>query len=81
MTSGRLVEYEGACRKPFRSVAGQLQQEMFAEVNPKDANNAGVRNGDYMWVETPEQGPFIKTAFLHLVKKKHFEVLTHGQIS
>ena len=26
---------------------------MFAEVNPRDANNAGFRNGDYIWVETP----------------------------
>ncbi|QDF98865.1 formate dehydrogenase [Azoarcus sp. DD4] len=54
MTSGRLVEYEGGGEETRSNPwLAELQQEMFAEVNPKDANNAGFRNGDYIWVETP----------------------------
>jgi formate dehydrogenase major subunit len=57
MTSGRLVEYEGGGEETRSNPwLAELQQEMFAEVNPRDANNAGVRNGDYMWVETPTKG-------------------------
>jgi formate dehydrogenase major subunit len=57
MTSGRLVEYEGGGEETRSNPwLAELQQEMFAEVNPKDANNAGVRNGEYMWVETPNGG-------------------------
>ncbi len=26
---------------------------MFVEINPKDANDRGVRNNEYVWVETP----------------------------
>ncbi|CAL96098.1 formate dehydrogenase subunit alpha [Azoarcus olearius] len=56
MTSGRLVEYEGGGEETRSNPwLAELQQEMFAEVNPKDANNAGFRNGDYIWVETPSK--------------------------
>ncbi|MBA3997843.1 MAG: formate dehydrogenase [Candidatus Accumulibacter sp.] len=54
MTSGRLVEYEGGGEETRSNPwLAELQQEMFAEVNPRDANNAGFRNNDYIWVETP----------------------------
>ena len=54
MTSGRLVEYEGGGEETRSNPwLAELQQEMFAEVNPKDANDQGVRNNDYIWVETP----------------------------
>ncbi len=54
MTSGRLVEYEGGGEETRSNPwLAELQQEMFAEVNPKDANDAGFRNGDYIWVESP----------------------------
>ncbi|NJD26061.1 MAG: formate dehydrogenase [Betaproteobacteria bacterium] len=57
MTSGRLVEYEGGGDETRSNPwLAYLQQEMFAEVNPKDANDAGFRNGDYIWVETPTKG-------------------------
>ena len=57
MTSGRLVEYEGGGEETRSNPwLAELQQEMFAEVNPRDANNAGFRNGDYIWVETPSKG-------------------------
>ncbi|MBS1202126.1 MAG: formate dehydrogenase [Chromatiaceae bacterium] len=56
-TSGRLVEYEGGGDET-RSNAwlAELQQDMFAEINPRDANNAGVRDGEDMWLEGPEGG-------------------------
>jgi formate dehydrogenase major subunit len=54
MTSGRLVEYEGGGDETRSNPwLAELQQDMFCEVNPKDANDKGIRNGDYMWVETP----------------------------
>jgi len=55
-TSGRLVEYEGGGDET-RSNAwlAELQQNMFAEVNPKDANDKGIRNGEDIWVESPSK--------------------------
>ena len=57
LTSGRLVEYEGGGDET-RSNAwlAELQQEMFVEINPRDANNAGVKDGDAVWLEGPEGG-------------------------
>jgi len=56
-TSGRLTEYEGGGEEQ-RSDAwlAKLQPEMFAEVNPKDANNAGISDGQYIWLEGAEGG-------------------------
>jgi formate dehydrogenase major subunit len=56
-TSGRLVEYQGGGEKS-RSNAwlAKLRPEMFAEVNPKDANDAGITNGMYIWLEGAEGG-------------------------
>ncbi|MGB9494743.1 MAG: formate dehydrogenase subunit alpha [Azonexus sp.] len=57
MTSGRLVEYEGGGDETRSNPwLAELQQDMFVEVNPRDANDAGFRNGEYMWVETPTKG-------------------------
>jgi len=54
-TSGRLVEYEGGGDETRSNPwLAELQQEMFVEVNPVDANNHGVKNGDDVWVESPE---------------------------
>ncbi len=54
-TSGRLVEYEGGGDETRSNPwLAELQQHMFAEVNPADANNAGIRNGQDMWLESPE---------------------------
>jgi len=33
-----------------------LQQEMFIEVNPRDANNLNIRDGKDVWVAGPEGG-------------------------
>src|SRR5437016_6322924 len=57
LTSGRLVEYEGGGDETRSNPwLAELQQEMFVEVNPFDANNAGVRNGEKVWVHGPEGG-------------------------
>jgi len=57
LTSGRLVEYEGGGDETRSNPwLAELQQEMFVELNPYDANNAGVRNGDKVWVTGPEGG-------------------------
>ena len=54
MTSGRLVEYEGGGDETRSNPwLAELQQEMFVEINPKDANDRGIRNNEYVWVETP----------------------------
>jgi len=54
LTSGRLVEYEGGGEETRSNPwLAELQQDMFAEINPKDANDQGVRNDEYVWVETP----------------------------
>jgi formate dehydrogenase major subunit len=56
MTTGRLVEYEGGGDETRSNPwLAELQQEMFVEINPKDANDRGVRNNEYVWVETPEK--------------------------
>ncbi len=54
MTSGRLTEYEGGGDETRSNPwLAELQQEMFVEINPKDANDRGVRNDEYVWVESP----------------------------
>ncbi|RLK50252.1 formate dehydrogenase alpha subunit [Alkalispirillum mobile] len=56
-TSGRLVEYEGGGEETRSNPwLAELKQEMFVEINPRDANNAGVRNNEWVWLEGPEGG-------------------------
>ena len=51
LTSGRLVEYEGGGEETRSNPwLAELQQENFIEINEKDANDRGVRNGEYVWV-------------------------------
>ncbi len=55
LTSGRLVEYEGGGEESRSNRwLAELQQDMFVEINPRDANDLGVRNGAQVWVEGPE---------------------------
>ena len=55
LTSGRLVEYEGGGDESRSNPwLAELQQEMFVEINPADGNNANVRDGQQVWVHTPE---------------------------
>ncbi|HET9670330.1 MAG TPA: formate dehydrogenase subunit alpha, partial [Casimicrobiaceae bacterium] len=54
LTSGRLVEYEGGGEETRSNPwLAELQQDNFVEINPADANDRGVRNGEYVWVKTP----------------------------
>jgi formate dehydrogenase major subunit len=56
LTSGRLVEYEGGGDETRSNPwLAELQQEMFVEINPKDANDRGVKNNEYVWLQTPSK--------------------------
>jgi formate dehydrogenase major subunit len=56
-TSGRLVEYEGGGEETRSNPwLAELQQHMFVEINPKDANDRGIKDGQYIWLEGPEGG-------------------------
>ncbi len=64
LTSGRLVEYEGGGDESRSNKwLAELQQEMFVEVNTRDANNLGIRDGQQVWVEGAE-GSAIKVAVM-----------------
>jgi formate dehydrogenase major subunit len=54
LTSGRLVEYQGGgdYTRSNKWLA-ELQQQMFVEINPKDANDRGIRHDEWVWIETP----------------------------
>ncbi|MCU7847448.1 MAG: formate dehydrogenase subunit alpha [Candidatus Thiodiazotropha sp. (ex Lucinoma kastoroae)] len=55
LTSGRLVEYEGGGDESRSNPwLAELQQDMFVEMHPRDANNAGVRDGEDVWLEGAE---------------------------
>ncbi|MGL4447691.1 molybdopterin-dependent oxidoreductase [Shewanella sp.] len=57
LTSGRLVEYEGGGEESRANPwLAELQQEMFVEINPSDAADRGIRNGEDVWLEGAEGG-------------------------
>ncbi|HLB79932.1 MAG TPA: formate dehydrogenase subunit alpha, partial [Dongiaceae bacterium] len=57
LTSGRLVEYEGGGDETRSNPwLAELQQDMFVEINPFDANSNGIRDGQMVWVHGPEGG-------------------------
>lgn len=65
LTSGRLVEYEGGGDESRSNPwLAELQQDMFVEINPRDANNLGLRDGAQVWVEGPEGGKVMVMAML-----------------
>jgi len=54
MTSGRIVEYEGGGDETRSNPwLAELQQNMYVEINPKAANDRGIKNNEYVWVTTP----------------------------
>ncbi len=54
LTSGRMVEYEGGGEETRSNPwLAELQQENYVEINPFDANNRGVKDGESVWVKTP----------------------------
>jgi formate dehydrogenase major subunit len=57
LTSGRLVEYEGGGEESRSNPwLAELQQDMFVEINPADANDSGIRDGEMVWLHGPEGG-------------------------
>jgi formate dehydrogenase major subunit len=55
LTSGRLVEYEGGGEETRSNKwLAELQQDMFVEINPSDANERGIKDGQWVWVDGPE---------------------------
>ena len=56
-SSGRLVEYEGGGEESRSNPwLAELQQDMFLEINPKDANDRGIANGDMIELVSPATG-------------------------
>jgi formate dehydrogenase major subunit len=56
-TSGRLVEYEGGGDETRSNPwLAELQQDMFVEINPADANDIGIKDEQMVWLEGPEGG-------------------------
>ena len=56
-TSGRLVEYEGGGEESRSNPwLAELQQDMFVEINPADANDAQIEDEQMVWLESPEGG-------------------------
>jgi formate dehydrogenase major subunit len=54
-TSGRLTEYEGGGEETRSNPwLAELQQHMFVEINPADANDRGIKDGQTVWLEGAE---------------------------
>jgi formate dehydrogenase major subunit len=57
LTSGRLVEYEGGGEETRSNPwLAELQQDMFVEINPADAQARGIVDGGWVWVTGAEGG-------------------------
>ncbi len=55
LTSGRLVEYEGGGEETRSNKwLAELQQDMFIEINPADAQARGIADGQWVQVAGPE---------------------------
>ena len=55
ITTGRVVEHMGGGAETRSSkYLSELQPEMYVEINPRMANNLGIRKGDMVIIESPE---------------------------
>ena len=55
LSTGRLVEYEGGGEETRSNKwLAELQQDMFIEINPADANERGIKDGGWVWVTGAE---------------------------
>lgn len=72
LTTGRLVEYMGGgAETRSNKYLAELQPDMFAEVNIKMANDYGLRDGDMIWIESPNGGKIkVKTKVSERVDAK-----------
>jgi formate dehydrogenase major subunit len=65
LTTGRMVEHMGAgAETRSNQYLAELQPEMYAEVNPRLANNLGFRDGEMIWIMSPEGSKIKVKAFL-----------------
>ncbi len=65
ITTGRMVEHMGAgAETRSNQYLAELQPDMYAEINPRLANDMGIRDGQMMWVESPEGGKIKVKAFV-----------------
>ena len=65
ITTGRMVEHMGAgAETRSNQYLAELQPDMYAEINPRLANNLGFRDGEMVWIESPEGGKIKVKAFL-----------------
>jgi formate dehydrogenase major subunit len=64
-SSGRLVEYEGGGEETRSNKwLAELQQDMFVEINPADANDRGIKDGAWVMVTGAENGSKAKVKAL-----------------
>jgi formate dehydrogenase major subunit len=55
LSSGRLVEYEGGGEETRSNKwLAELQQDMFIEISPADAQDRGIKDGTWVWVTGAE---------------------------
>jgi formate dehydrogenase major subunit len=65
LTSGRLVEFEGGGEETRSNKwLAELQQDMFVEINPADATARNIRDGQWVWVNGPENNARAKVKAL-----------------
>jgi len=65
LTSGCLVEHEGGGAKSRANEwLAEIQPEMFIQINPYDANNNGIKEGQMVLVEGPEGGQITAKAWV-----------------
>ena len=65
LTTGRMVEHMGGGAETRSSkYLSELQPEMYAEINPRLANNLGIRKDDMMIIESPEGSQIKVKAFI-----------------
>ena len=65
LSSGRLVEYEGGGEETRSNKwLAELQQEMFIEINPADAQDRGIKDGGWVWITGAENGSKAKVTAL-----------------
>lgn len=65
LSSGRLVEYEGGGEETRSNKwLAELQQDMFVEINPRDAASRNIRDGGWVWVKGPENNSRVRVKAL-----------------
>lgn len=87
LTTGRMVEHMGAgAETRSNQYLAELQPDMYVEINPRLANNLGIRDGEKIWIESPEGSKIkVKTFFTERVDEKtlflpyHFSGVLQGE--